>query len=194
MCYFIVIQVHKSIELETVKSILLENGKAVIPDPNVMEFGKSIPGFESYFSTSGHCDCDTCLGSNYQEEDSLEYKPPYKDGEVNWSHPSVKKLLRKKWSRNKIKRSLEMASKAQENRFERMGSREDTELKQWVTIINSFYHKFGKRKFAILKHWDGDAQIDNEGIIPTYPVMKYRFGDDLRDFLLNIPQDNIVLF
>ena len=148
MCHFITTTLPASLPSEAVETIARKHGRNWLSMSNKYVARYLDDGEQYFFTTRGHCDCGTSLGSSIvaEKDESKQSK-------------QLEKLRRKGWSETKIDRWLKDKEKARSNRRE-----PENDAAIWVALIGEILESTDAKYVGLLLHfYSGD--LDDEQIV-----------------------------
>lgn len=163
MCHFITATLPAGLSSEAVETIARNHGRNWLSASNKYVARHLDDGEQYFYTTRGHCDCGTSLGSS-RAGDKDESKLA----------KQLKKLRRKGWSEAKIDRWLKDKEKARSNRPE-----PENDAAIWVALIDNVLGSTDAKYVGLLLHfYSGDLNDEQIAISHVETVPRSELTED----------------
>lgn len=144
MCHFITATLPRGADADAAAAIARRHGRVWVPCENPHVISQLGTGEGYFFTTSGHCDCGTAVGSLARPQ--LPRRKPEKQ---------VPKLRRKGWSEAKIQRWLDEKHGTEKRRAAEAEARVGNppfEAEMWVSLLRDLLAELVVDHVGLLLH------------------------------------------
>lgn len=184
MCHFITATLPRGADVDAAAAVARRHGRVWVPCENPYVISQLGAGEGYFFTTSGHCDCETAVGS-------LARPAPRKPRHEK----QVPKLRRKGWSEAKIQRWLDEKHGTEKRRAAEAEARLGNppfETEMWGSLVRDLFAELAVEHVGLLLHmYSGGLETERIHLLRRQSVEPLELTPA---FLLQVEEDVLYRF